>query len=215
MAKPGNRLVLGALLGVAVGMVGLSYAAVPLYRVFCQATGFGGTTQRSATAADHTVDRTIEIRFDTTVNKDLPWSFHPNQRSVTLKVGETGMATFHAENLSGQTIGGSATYNVTPDKAGLYFVKMQCCCFNPQVLRGHEAADLPVAFYVDPEIMKDRNLEDVTVITLSYTFFKSQDQKVDATVETPLRSAAGETAAKTPKTVTFAPAALAADRQVE
>ena len=210
MAKPHNRVVLGALLGVAAGMIGLSYAAVPLYRVFCQATGFGGTTQRSARAADHMVDRKIEIRFDTTVNRDLPWSFRPNQRSVTLKVGETGMATFHAENLSGQNIVGSATYNVTPDKAGLYFVKMQCFCFNQQVLKAHEAADLPVAFYVDPEIMKDRNLEDVTVITLSYTFFKSQDQKVDGTTGTPLKSATAAPAAKTPETASFTPAALAA-----
>ena len=164
--------------GVVFGMVGLSFAAVPLYRVFCQATGFGGTTQRSAQAADHTLARKIEIRFNTDVNAALPWEFGPDQRSVTLKVGETGLATFHAKNLESETIIGTAVFNVTPEKAGQYFVKMQCFCFDQQTLKAHQSAELPVAFYVDPSIADDRNLDDVSVITLSYTFFKAQNQAV-------------------------------------
>jgi cytochrome c oxidase assembly protein subunit 11 len=208
-----NGLTLGLLSAVALGMVALSFAAVPLYRVFCQATGFGGTTQRSAQAASHVLDRTIEIRFNTDVNQALPWSFRPNQRSVTLKVGETGIATFHAQNLAAETIGGTAVYNVTPDKVGKYFVKMQCFCFNEQVLRAHEAAELPVAFYVDPAIAKDRNLDDVTVITLSYTFYKAQSQAFDKAAEAETSDV--PPAAKPPAAAGSGPAALAAAPRVE
>jgi len=206
-----NGAVLGALVGVVLTMVGLSFAAVPLYRVFCQVTGFGGTTQRVAQGAGKVVNRTIEIRFNTDVDNELPWDFHPNQRSITLKVGETGMATFHAHNKGAAKIVGTAVYNVTPEKAGIYFDKIQCFCFTQQMLRPQESADLPVAFFVDPAIAQDRNLDEVTVITLSYKFYKAQSQAFDKAIE------AGEAspAAKSPGEAGSTPTALAAGARVE
>lgn len=206
--KRRNGVMLGGLLGVALGMVALSFAAVPLYRVFCQVTGYGGTTQRATRAADQILDRTMEIRFNTDVNAELSWAFRPERRSVRIKIGETSLATFHAQNLSGETITGTAVYNVTPDKVGKYFVKIQCFCFTQQVLRPHESAALPVAFYVDPAIAKDRNLDDVSVITLSYTFYKSQSQALDKAIDS-------ETAAKSPGAAASGPTALAVPRRVE
>lgn len=223
-----NRVVLGALIGVTLGMTALSFAAVPLYTMFCKATGFGGTTQRAAQAASHTLDRKIEIRFNTDVNGELPWIFKPNQRSVTLKVGETGMATFHAHNESGEPIVGTAVYNVTPEKAGLYFDKIQCFCFTQQLLRPQESADLPVAFFVDPAIADDRNMDDVSVITLSYTFYKAKSQALDKAIGAEGRAAeaqqisnavaagaAAAPAANTPADAASGPAALAASPRVE
>jgi cytochrome c oxidase assembly protein subunit 11 len=222
-----NGVLLGALLGVAVGMVALSFAAVPLYTIFCKATGFGGTTQRVTAAAKNTVDRTIEIRFDSQVDHGLPWQFKPNQRSVTLKIGETGMATFHARNDSSEPLVGTAVYNVTPEKAGLYFDKIQCFCFTQQVLQPGESADLPVAFYIDPSIAKDRNLDDVSVITLSYTFYKAKSQALDKAIgdagraaereeiEKALSSSGTDPAAKSPKSAAAAPPALAVGARVE
>jgi cytochrome c oxidase assembly protein subunit 11 len=206
-----NGLVMGALAGLVFGMIGLSFAAVPLYRVFCQATGFGGTTQRAAQAAQHTLERRIEIRFNTDVNAELPWTFKPNQRGVTLKVGETGMATFHAHNDSSEPVVGTAVYNVTPEKAGLYFDKIQCFCFTQQLLKPGEDADLPVAFFIDPAIAQDRNLDDVQVITLSYTFYKAKSQAFDKAIGSEQR----ETAAKTPAAASSGSAALAAAPRVE
>jgi cytochrome c oxidase assembly protein subunit 11 len=227
-----NGVVLGALIGVTLGMTALSFAAVPLYGVFCRATGFGGTTQRTDQAATHTLERKIEIRFNTDVNGDLPWVFKSNQRSVTLKVGETGMATFHAHNDSGEPVIGTAVYNVTPEKAGLYFDKIQCFCFSQQLLRPQESADLPVAFYVDPAIANDRNLDDVSVITLSYTFYRAKSQALDKAIGAEGRAAETEeitkavsaanpganlapAAAKTPAEPASGAAALAASPRVE
>ncbi len=222
-----NRVVMGALFGVVFAMVGLSFAAVPLYKVFCQVTGFGGTPQRVAEAAKHTVDRTIEIRFNTSVDQGLPWDFRPNQRSVTLKIGQTGMATFHAHNEGGVPVVGTAVYNVTPEKAGLYFDKIQCFCFSQQALKPQESADLPVAFFVDPAIVKDRNLDDVSVITLSYTFYKAQSQALEkaidaqgraeeaAQIDRTVKDANAPPAAKTPADAASPPAALAASPRVE
>ena len=187
-----NGVVLGALVGVTLGMVALSFAAVPLYGVFCRATGFGGTTQRATQSAAQVLDRKIEIRFNTDVNSELPWLFKPNQRSVTLKVGETGMATFHAVNKSSEPVVGTAVYNVTPEKAGLYFDKIQCFCFTQQLLKPQESADLPVAFYVDPAIAKDPNLDDVTVITLSYTFYRAKSPELDKAIDAEGRAAETE-----------------------
>ncbi len=206
----GKRVTLALLVVVPLAMIGLSFAAVPLYRVFCQSTGFGGTPQRSADAATRTLGRTIEIRFNTDVNGELPWTFRPNQRSVTLKIGETGLATFHAHNKSATPVVGTAVYNVTPEKIGKYFVKMQCFCFSLQALQPLESADLPVAFYVDPAIAEDRNLDDVSVVTLSYTFYKAQSQALDQAID-----AEGRAAAKTPKIAGPDGAALAARPRVE
>ena len=145
------------------------------------------------------------------MNSELPWVFKPNQRSVTLKIGETGMATFHAHNESATPIVGTAVYNVTPEKAGLYFDKIQCFCFTQQLLRPQESADLPVAFYVDPAIADDRNMDDVSVITLSYTFYKAKSQAFDQAISAENRAPA----AKTPADTASVPAALAASPRVE
>ena len=175
-----NRRVAGLLAVVVAAMVGMSYAAVPLYRLFCQATGYGGTTQRAAAASGRTVDRWITIRFDAETASDLPWTFKPLQSSMRVKVGESALAYYHVENRGRDALVGTATYNVTPLKVGYYFDKTQCFCFSEQILKPGEAADLPVAFFVDPDIVKDRNLDDITTITLSYTFFLAKRQE-DAT----------------------------------
>jgi cytochrome c oxidase assembly protein subunit 11 len=172
-----NRRLAGMLLAIAVGMVGLSYAAVPLYRMFCEATGYNGTTQRAEQAATRVIDRWITVRFNAETAPDLPWSFRPAQGPVRVRVGESQLAFFRAENRSSQPITGSATYNVTPLKAGAIFDKTQCFCFSEQTLKPGEVAELPVTFFIDPDIVKDRNLDDITTITLSYTFFRSKRQE--------------------------------------
>jgi cytochrome c oxidase assembly protein subunit 11 len=159
--------------GLVFGMVGLSFAAVPLYRLFCQVTGFGGTTQVAETAPAVAGQRLFKVRFNADVQPDLPWRFQPEQREVTLRVGEPGLAFYRAENLSERAVTGSATFNVTPLKAGQYFTKVQCFCFDEQKLAPGETAQLGVSFFVDPAILEDRNLDEVTTITLSYTFFRS------------------------------------------
>ena len=164
-------------LGVLVtGMGGLAYASVPLYEIFCRVTGYGGTTQVAAIESDQVIDRVMKIRFDSNVNPALGWAFDPVLKSMELKVGENALAFYQAENQSDETIVGTATFNVTPDKAGLFFNKVDCFCFTEQVLQPGQKVDMPVTFFIDPSIVEDPNLDDVTTITLSYTFFRSQDQ---------------------------------------
>ena len=164
-------------LGVFVaGMGGLAYASVPLYEIFCRVTGYGGTTQVAAIESDQVIDRVMKIRFDSNVNPALGWAFDPVLKSMELKVGENALAFYQAENQSDETIVGTATFNVTPDKAGLFFNKVDCFCFTEQVLHPGQKVDMPVTFFIDPSIVEDPNLDDVTTITLSYTFFRSQDQ---------------------------------------
>ncbi|MGQ9367316.1 cytochrome c oxidase assembly protein [Azospirillum sp. ST 5-10] len=170
-----NRTVMLSLFGLVVGMIGLAYASVPLYTLFCQVTGYGGTTQRAEAGAGATLDRTIRVRFNADVNHSLPWSFHPNQREVTLKVGETYLASYRADNRTDRPTVGTAVYNVTPEKAGAYFNKIECFCFTEQILQPGQSVDMPVAFFVDPSIADDPNLDDVTTITLSYTFYRAKD----------------------------------------
>ena len=172
-----NRRLAGGLLLVAAAMVGVSYAAVPLYRLFCEATGYNGTPQRAAAAASHAVDHWVTVRFDAETAPDLPWSFRPAQGPMRVKVGESALAYFRAENRSKEPITGAATYNVTPLKVGYYFDKTQCFCFSEQTLKPGEVAELPVSFFVDPDIVKDRNLDDISTITLSYTFFRAKRQE--------------------------------------
>ena len=164
-----------ALVGVVVAMVGLAYAAVPLYDLFCRVTGYGGTTQVATANSAAVSDRLITVRFNADVARGMPWRFQPVQREISLRVGETGLAFYRAVNETDQRIVGTATYNVTPQKAGLYFAKLDCFCFTEQVLEPGQSADMPVQFFVDPEIADDRNLDDVTTITLSYTFFRTDD----------------------------------------
>ena len=168
---------------VVLAMVGLSFASVPLYRIFCQVTGFGGTTQvADALPAAAAARRIIEVRFNADVDPSLPWSFQPVERAVSVRVGEPGLAFFRARNLSDRTIVGSATFNVTPLKTGEYFTKVQCFCFEEQLLEPGQSVDMAVSFYIDPEILEDRNVDEVKAITLSYTFFRKQDAETGGEV---------------------------------
>jgi cytochrome c oxidase assembly protein subunit 11 len=165
-----------ALSGVIFGMVGLTAAAVPLYRLFCQVTGYGGTTQRAEAIPERQLDRTITVRFNADVAGNLPWSFAPVERAVEVRLGEQHLAFYRAHNASNRAIVGSATFNVTPFKAGLYFDKIACFCFQEQTLQAGETVDMPVSFYVDPAILDDPDTRDLRAITLSYTFFERDDR---------------------------------------
>jgi cytochrome c oxidase assembly protein subunit 11 len=158
--------------GVVVGMGGAAYAAVPAYRLFCQVTGFGGTTRRAHTVPTTISDRVIKVQFDANTDPALPWRFRPKQREIALKIGEEGLAFYEAENLGNTPVMGQAGFNVSPAKAGRYFNKIQCFCFNEQVLAAGQRANMPVIFFVDPEMLDDPNMDDVMTITLSYTFFR-------------------------------------------
>jgi cytochrome c oxidase assembly protein subunit 11 len=190
-ARSHRRTVL-PLVMVVVGMGCLAFASVPLYRLFCQVTGFGGTTQRAEVAPAPVQgpggERVITVRFDATV-ADVPWTFEPVQRAVAVKVGETALIAYRAHNRSRVDIVGTATFNVSPPKAGQYFDKLQCFCFSEQTLRAGETVDMPVSFFVDPAILTDRNLDDVTTITLSYTFFRAKNQATDRVATAPAPAA--------------------------
>ena len=195
MARPSSARNLRVVLllgGLVAGMTGLVAASVPLYRLFCQVTGYGGTTQRAAEASAIVADRTMTVRFNADVNGGLPWSFQPAQREMRLAIGETGLAFYRARNLSARAITGTATFNVTPDKAGRYFSKIDCFCFTEQRLGPGATADMPVTFFVDPALLDDPNMADVRTITLSYTFFRSPDDVSDQRTPAQLSSAAGE-----------------------
>jgi cytochrome c oxidase assembly protein subunit 11 len=168
-----NDRVLLACAGAAVFMLGMSYAAVPLYDLFCRVTGFGGTTQVASYEADEILDRIVTVTFDANVNRDLPWRFEPLQRRQTVRIGETGLAFYRVTNQSDRAITGVATYNVTPQKAGVYFNKIECFCFIEQTLQPGESMDMPVTYFVDPAMDGDRYMNDVRTMTLSYTFFES------------------------------------------
>jgi cytochrome c oxidase assembly protein subunit 11 len=159
---------------VAAGMVGASFAAVPLYEVFCQVTGYGGTTQVAEAAPGEVLDRKMTVRFNADVGKEMPWRFVPAQDRVDIKVGEQALAFYRAKNISGRTMTGTATFNVTPAKAGQYFNKVECFCFTEQELKAGAEIDMPVTFFIDPDIANDPNLNEVTTITLSYTFFETE-----------------------------------------
>ena len=178
MKKQNNKSVRLAfvLLSVVVGMVGLSYASVPLYDLFCRVTGYGGTTQQAEIAPDVVLDREMTIEFDANTSREMPWEFKPVEHKLTMKVGESALAFYEAYNPTDRAIKGTATFNVTPQKVGQYFTKIDCFCFTEQVLQPGERVDMPVTFFVDPEIDNDPNAKEVKVITLSYTFFISDDE---------------------------------------
>ncbi len=169
-----NARVAIACAGVFVGMIGLAYASVPLYDLFCKVTGYEGTTQVAASNEGVKVlDRTINVRFDANLAPGLPWSFTPEQRQITLKIGELGMVKFKAKNVSDKPVTGQATYNVTPDAMGAYFSKIACFCFNEQTLQPGEEIEMPVTFYVDPGMVDDPDSKSIQTVTLSYTFFQA------------------------------------------
>lgn len=165
---------------VFAGMVGLTYASVPLYRLFCQVTGYGGTTQRAAEAPGQIIDRTITVQFDANTGSALPWTFAPAQHAMDVKLGEQHMAFYRATNNSDHAVTGQAVYNVSPDAAAAYFSKIQCFCFTQQTLEPGQTVDMPVVFFVDPKLNEDKDLYKVTTITLSYTFYPQAENKVSA-----------------------------------
>ncbi|MFO1132318.1 MAG: cytochrome c oxidase assembly protein [Hyphomicrobiales bacterium] len=156
---------------VVAAMVALTFASVPLYRLFCQATGFGGTIQRADAAPGQVLDKTVSVRFDANTSEKLKWSFHPVASAVKVKLGEQTMAYYEAVNHSGETVTGSAVFNVSPPQAGAYFNKIQCFCFTEQTLKPGEKIEMPVTFFVDPDMLKDPDAAGVDEITLSYTFY--------------------------------------------
>lgn len=168
-----NLRVVGGLVAVMGVMIGLVAYSPTLYRLFCAATGYGGTTQRVDDDGAAISDRVITVRFNTDIASDLPWRFEPVQREVKVRLGEEKLVYFSAENLTDQPLVGHAAFNVTPDKTGLYFKKIQCFCFDDEKLGAHQKVEMPVDFFVDPALANDPNTQDVDTITLSYTFFRT------------------------------------------
>lgn len=164
-------------------MIGVTYASVPLYQLFCQVTGYGGTTQKADAASENVLDRTITVRFDANVSAGLPWEFQPKQREVTIRLGETTNIAYEAKNVFNAPTRGKASFNVTPELAGAYFNKLQCFCFTDTTLKPGETLEMPVQFFVDPEIVNEIDLKDIKTITLSYTFFPSTDETPVASTE--------------------------------
>lgn len=171
--KPHNKHRVIAVLCAALvgGMIGLAYASVPLYRLFCQVTGFGGTTQRIAAASPTVIDRTVTVRFDANVAPGLEWQFEPVTKPLTVRLGETAIATYRATNHGATTSVGTAAYNVVPEQSGVFFNKLACFCFTEQTLAPGQSIDMPVQFFVDPAMAKDSDGHRIKDITLSYTFF--------------------------------------------
>jgi len=173
-----NRKVGMLAAGGALAMLGLGYASVPLYQLFCQVTGYGGTTQRADAAAAAGVKvagKSVTIRFDANVARDMPWQFKPMQVKQDVRIGQRQMARYEAQNLSDQTVTGTAIFNVSPEQAGKYFNKIQCFCFTEQTLQPGQKIPMPVIYYVDPAILDDPAAKDIAEITLSYTFNETHE----------------------------------------
>jgi cytochrome c oxidase assembly protein subunit 11 len=165
-----NSVLAVTLMGIAAGMVGMAFASVPLYRLFCEVTGYAGTTRRADAGADRTLEREVVVRFDANVS-GLPWSFTPEVPQMRVKLGETAMVNFVAQNTGSKPTVGTATFNVEPGITGAYFNKIECFCFTEQALQPGERIEMPVQFFVSPDLADDRNLDATRTITLSYTFF--------------------------------------------
>jgi cytochrome c oxidase assembly protein subunit 11 len=175
-----HRRTLVALVGIASGMAAMAWAAVPLYDLFCRVTGYGGTPliagSGASAGAGEVLDRTVSVRFDASKAADMPWEFRPAQNTMNVRLGETNLAFYEAANPSDRPITGTATFNVSPPVVGGYFVKIDCFCFQEQTLAPGEAATMPVTFYIDPAIVEDVSARDVSVITLSYTFYETEPE---------------------------------------
>ena len=168
----GKQKTLAQTVGVVLLFGSLAWASVPLYDWFCRVTGYGGTTNFSEGNDEGILDQTIRVRFDASLDRDMPWQFTPVERTMEIRIGETGLAFYEAYNPTDRPIAGTATYNVAPYSAGAYFSKIQCFCFEEQVLMSGERMQMPVTFYVDPDIVDDREAKYVHTITLSYTFYQ-------------------------------------------
>ncbi len=177
MSDAKNLRVAFAAAAVTVSMLGLSYAAVPFYKAFCKATGFGGTTQRADAAPKNPTTQKITIRFDANTSGALPWDFHARQTEMTVNIGEQALAYFDAKNIGNNATTGSAVFNVTPPAAGAYFNKIQCFCFTKHTLKPGETNEFPVTYFVDPAILEDADSKSIHEITLSYTFYPADADK--------------------------------------
>ena len=175
-----NTRTLAYLAGVGLFMVGLSFAAVPLYDLFCRVTGYGGTVTQADAGADTVLDKEVTVRFAAFTDRDMVWDFEPVQNTMKVKIGETGLAFYRATNPTDRTIAGTASFNVTPFSAGGYFSKIECFCFTEQVLGPGESVEMPLTFFVDPEIVEDDEAKLVHTITLSYTFHETELPETDA-----------------------------------
>ncbi|MFK3962241.1 cytochrome c oxidase assembly protein [Ensifer adhaerens] len=179
-----NRVVVGTCLAFVGGMVGMAYAAVPLYDMFCRVTGYNGTTQRVEQASDVILDEKVKVTFDANTSGALPWEFKPVQRDIDIRIGETVQVMYKAKNLSSKPTTGQATFNVTPMQAGAYFNKVQCFCFTETTLQPGEEMEMPVVFFVDPDMVKAVETKDIKTLTLSYTFYPREPSKPVAQVKT-------------------------------
>ncbi len=172
MAAPNPKKTVIQLVGVVLTMGALAWAAIPMYNWFCRVTGYGGETNVAEAGSDTILDQTIKIRFDGSKERGMPWEFKPLQQELELRIGETGLAFYEAYNPTDRPIAGQAAYNVAPYSAGAYFSKIACFCFTEQVLQPGERVEMPVTFFVDPEIVDDPEAKFVHTITLSYTFYE-------------------------------------------
>ncbi len=189
--KTSNGSILVLCLVFVCGMVGMAYASVPLYRLFCQVTGYNGTTQRVEQYSDVILDKTMKVTFDSNTSNGLNWDFRPVDRSVEPRIGETVQVMFRATNRSPVATTGSAVFNVTPMEAGAYFNKVQCFCFTETTLQPGETLEMPVVFFIDPEIVKARETKGIHTLTLSYTFYPAKTEKPVASL--PVKTERGET----------------------
>lgn len=174
-----NKRVAVMALGVSLAMLGAAYASVPLYRIFCQVTGFGGTTQRAEAATGQVLDTEISVRFDANVSDKLSWKFHAGQPTIRVRLGEPTLIHYVATNTATHETTGTAIFNVTPPEAGVYFNKIECFCFTEQTLKAGERAEMPVQFFVDPDILKDPDTRAIKEITLSYSFYPATTKAAD------------------------------------
>jgi cytochrome c oxidase assembly protein subunit 11 len=183
----GPQRTLVQLVGVVVVMGALSWASVPFYNWFCKVTGFGGITNTAEAGSDVILEQTITVRFDASIDRDMPWTFKPAQREMTLRIGETGLAFYEAHNPLDVPVAGQAAYNVTPYEAGVFFDKIECFCFTEQVLQPGETVMMPVSFFVDPAIVDDREGQYIHTITLGYTFYQIDlpEEEVQAALVAP------------------------------
>ncbi|NVD38039.1 cytochrome c oxidase assembly protein [Ensifer sp. HO-A22] len=179
-----NGVIVGTCVAFVVGMTGMAYAAVPLYDMFCRVTGYNGTTQRVEQASDVILDEKVKVTFDANTSGGLPWEFKPVQRDIDVRIGETVQVMYRAKNLSSKPTTGQATFNVTPMQAGAYFNKVQCFCFTETTLQPGEEMEMPVVFFVDPDMVKAVETKDIKTLTLSYTFYPREPSKPVAQVKT-------------------------------
>lgn len=177
MSGDANARLAWRLVAVVGGMLGLAYAAVPLYEAFCKATGFGGTPMIAQEGERPVIARTVQVRFDSNTDPNLPWRFEPAEREVKVRLGEEKLVHYRATNVSQRPIVGTATYNVTPERSAAWFNKIQCFCFTEQLLLPGQSVDMPVVFFVDAEMAKDRRYDDIRTITLSYTFYEAKTER--------------------------------------